>query len=195
GIDCELCSSDGGPHVDRTFVYSSPASVGSPAAFGRVRLVDRLDQTDLRQVSRVLLPLSLTKSENYAWLFATACVSPTLQGRVAKIEGRIVDGDGKVKKTTPGTRQTLAGSGLVLWRGAWELFDLAPGTYRVEVTAFDKDNRPVAHRVVRLLHGDGAAARTEQNPSPMVETTRAHVRVPQRTPAGRREKLSIGTLF
>jgi hypothetical protein len=27
GIDCELCSSDGGPRVDRTFVYSGPAAV------------------------------------------------------------------------------------------------------------------------------------------------------------------------
>src|SRR5207237_2135392 len=43
--------------------------------------------------------------------------------------------------------------------------------------------------------GNGAADRTDQTPSPMVETTRAHVRLPQRTPAGRREKLSIGTLF
>jgi hypothetical protein len=195
GIDCELCSSDGGPRVDRTFVYSSPASVGTPAAFGRVRLVDRLDGMDLRPFSRALLPLSLTQSANYAWLYATACVSPTIQGRVTKIEGRVLDGDGKVKKTTPGTRQTLAGSGFVLWSGAWELFDLAPGTYRVEVTAFDKDNRPVVQRVMKLVHGDGATARTEQNPSPMVETTRAHVRLLQRTPAGRREKLSIGTLF
>ena len=32
GIDCELCSSDGGPRVDRTFVYSGPAAVGSPSA-------------------------------------------------------------------------------------------------------------------------------------------------------------------
>ena len=29
GIDCELCSSDGGPRVDRTFVYSSPTSVAT----------------------------------------------------------------------------------------------------------------------------------------------------------------------
>lgn len=36
GIDCELCSSDGGQRVDRTFVYSGPAAVGSPSAFGRV---------------------------------------------------------------------------------------------------------------------------------------------------------------
>src|SRR5262249_12458190 len=59
GIDCELCSSDGGPRVDRTFVYSGPAAVGSPAAFGRVRLVDKLDAGPLRSLGRALLPLSL----------------------------------------------------------------------------------------------------------------------------------------
>lgn len=34
-----------------------------------------------------------------------------------------------------------------------------------------------------------------QNPSPMVEHTRAHLRLPAQRPAGRREKLSLGTLF
>ena len=34
-----------------------------------------------------------------------------------------------------------------------------------------------------------------QNPSPMVEHTRAHLRLPPENPKGRREKLSLGTLF
>jgi hypothetical protein len=34
-----------------------------------------------------------------------------------------------------------------------------------------------------------------QNPSPMVEHTRSHLRLPKQEPAGRREKLSLGTLF
>ncbi len=34
-----------------------------------------------------------------------------------------------------------------------------------------------------------------QNPSPMVEHTRAHLRLPEQSPEGRREKLSLGTLF
>lgn len=34
-----------------------------------------------------------------------------------------------------------------------------------------------------------------QNPSPMVEHTRAHLRLPAQAPEGRREKLSLGTLF
>jgi uncharacterized protein YbbC (DUF1343 family) len=36
---------------------------------------------------------------------------------------------------------------------------------------------------------------TPQNPSPMVEHTRAHPRLEQKTPEGRREKLALGTLF
>lgn len=38
-------------------------------------------------------------------------------------------------------------------------------------------------------------AQQAQNPSPMVEHTRAHTRLPQETPVGRREKLELGTLF
>lgn len=34
-----------------------------------------------------------------------------------------------------------------------------------------------------------------QNPSPMVEHTRAHLRLPNESPPGRHEKLSLGTLF
>jgi hypothetical protein len=40
-----------------------------------------------------------------------------------------------------------------------------------------------------------AAWQQAQNPSPMVEHTRFHPRVKQETPAGRRERLDIGTLF
>jgi hypothetical protein len=40
-----------------------------------------------------------------------------------------------------------------------------------------------------------AGAQQSQNPSPMVEHTRAHPRLKQETPAGRREKLELGALF
>src|SRR5262249_40333287 len=107
GIDCELCSSDGGPRVDRTFVYSSPRSVETPAAFGRVRLVDKIDVDQLRPYGRALLPLSVTKSANYDWLYGTVCVSPTIDRATAKLEGKVIDADGKVRKTTPGARHAV----------------------------------------------------------------------------------------
>jgi len=40
-----------------------------------------------------------------------------------------------------------------------------------------------------------AFAQQTQNPSPMVEHTRAHTRLKEQQPPGRREKLEVGTLF
>ena len=107
GIDCELCSSDGANRVDRTFVYSSPADVNTPAAFGRVKLVDKIEPADLKPLGRVLLPMSLTHSGNYEYLYATACISPTIETSVARLEGKIVDASGKTRMVTPGNRKTL----------------------------------------------------------------------------------------
>jgi len=153
GIDCELCSSDGGQRVDRTFVYSGPAAVGSPSAFGRVKLVDKIEADDLKPLGRALLPLSLTKSANYAWLYGTVCISPTIEKSVARMQGMIVDADGKTRKTTVGNRKALDG-GFILWTGSWELFDLPPGTYSVELKALDKDGKVVTSRTEKLLHGN-----------------------------------------
>jgi len=153
GIDCELCSSDGGPRVDRTFVYSSPAAVSSPSAFGRVKLVDKIEPDALKPLGRALLPLSLTKSTNYEWLYGTACLSPTIEKSVDKIEGKIVDGDGKVHKTSKGTTKSLDGD-FTLWTGSWEMFDLPPGTYTLELVATDKSGAVITSRSEKLLHGN-----------------------------------------
>ena len=46
-----------------------------------------------------------------------------------------------------------------------------------------------------LAAWSSALAQASQNPSPMIEHTRAHPRVKQESPEGRREKLELGTLF
>jgi hypothetical protein len=157
GIECELCSSDGGLRVDRTFVYSGPAAVGSPSAFGRVQLVDKIDAGALKPFGRILLPLSLTNSANYPWLHGTVCVSPTIEKAAAKLEGKVVDQDGKVRKTTAGVRKAVDGTGFTLWTGGWELFDLPPGVYTVVITASDSEGKVITSRAEKLLHGDPSA--------------------------------------
>lgn len=152
GIDCELCSSDGGARVDRTFVYSGPAAVGSPSAFGRVQLVDKIEPEALKPLGRVLLPFALTKSANYAWVYGTVCLSPTIEKSATKIEGKVLDAESKVRKTTTGSRKTLDG-GFVMWSGAWELFDLPPGVYTVELTASDKEGKVITSRTEKIVHG------------------------------------------
>jgi hypothetical protein len=153
GIDCELCSSDGGPRVDRTFVYSGPAAVDSPAAFGRVQLVDKIEASALKPFGRALLPLSLTRSTNYAWLYGTVCVSPTIEGLVAKLEGKLVDANGKVRKTSTGSKKNLDG-GFALWTGSWEMFDLPTGVYTLELVATDKAGAVITSRTEKVLHGN-----------------------------------------
>ncbi len=156
GIDCELCSSDGGLRVDRTFVYSGPASVGSPSAFGRVQLVDKIGAGMLKPLGRALLPLSLTRSTNYAWLYGTVCISPTIEGSVAKLEGKILDAAGKVRNTSTGSKKTMPG-GFTLWTGSWELFDLPSGVYTLELVATDKAGMVITSRTEKVLHGELAA--------------------------------------
>jgi hypothetical protein len=153
GIECELCSGDGGLRVDRTFVYSGPAAVGSPSAFGRAQLVDKIDAIALKPLGRALLPLSLTRSTNYAWLYGTVCVSPTIEGSVARLEGKLVDAAGKVYKTSTGSKRTLDG-GFTLWTGSWEMFDLPPGTYTLELVATDKESGVTTSRTEKVLHGN-----------------------------------------
>jgi hypothetical protein len=169
GIDCELCSSDGGPRVDRTFVYSSPASVTSPTAFARVKLVDKIEPQALKPLGRVLLPWSLSKSANYDWLYSTVCVSPTIEKDVGKLEGRIVDGNGKVLKTSPAAKRAVENSDINVWRQRFELFDLPAGVYTIELTALDKEGKVITERKEKLLHGDPSAAKPESKPSPAKE--------------------------
>ena len=50
-------------------------------------------------------------------------------------------------------RKTLDGSGLVLWNSSWELFDLPPGEYALELTAYDNDGGVITAQSQRFIHG------------------------------------------
>ena len=149
GLECELCSSDGGPRSDRTFTFASPACVFSPSAFARVKLVDTLEPADLLASGRVLLPLSLAKSANYGWMYGTVGVSTAIADRVTKIEGRLVGPAGKVVATSTGALKLTGG--FAQWLGAWELWDVPPGKYTLEITASGKEG-VITSRSVKVLH-------------------------------------------
>jgi hypothetical protein len=87
GIDCELCSSDGAARVDRCWVYSGVPAVSSPAAFGRVRLVDSWDPAGAAAYSDVLFPSFLARSTPLgepATVFLG--IAPPLQPLVRRVE-------------------------------------------------------------------------------------------------------------
>ena len=56
-IDAELCYSDGGPRVFRTFAFGSPLSVQQPASLGKVQLVERIESEHWQACGPVMMPL------------------------------------------------------------------------------------------------------------------------------------------
>jgi hypothetical protein len=114
--------------------------------------VDKIDPGALKPYGRVLLPLSLTRATNYPWLYGTICISPAVEGSVAKLEGKLLDSGGKVRKTSTGSKRTLDG-GFTLWTGSWEMFDLPPGVYTLELVATDRTGAVLTSRAEKVLHG------------------------------------------
>ncbi len=89
GIDCELCSSDGGPRRDRNWVYSGVEAVGGPAVFGRVQLVDRWDPaTQSTPYAEALAPAYVTRGNAplYEPSVVTVGVAPSVQKLVSRVE-------------------------------------------------------------------------------------------------------------
>jgi hypothetical protein len=41
--------------------------------------------------------------------------------------------------------------------GKWEMFDLPPGVYTLELTATDKTGKVITSRTEKVLHGDSKA--------------------------------------
>jgi hypothetical protein len=114
-----------------------------------------IEAGSLKPYGRVLLPLSLAKSTNYAWLYGTVCISPTIESSVAKLEGKLLDAGGKVRKSSNGNRKAQDG-GFTLWTASWEMFDLPPGVYTVELTATDKAGGVITSRTEKVIHGNPA---------------------------------------
>jgi hypothetical protein len=115
--------------------------------------VDATDPAAQKPFGRAQLPLAVTRSANYGWLYATACVSPTLTATKASLDGKVLDASGKVRKVAATVREGQDESGFRLWKGSWELFDLPPGTYTLELTAVDGQGRAVCSRSVPFSHG------------------------------------------
>jgi hypothetical protein len=150
GIDVELCSSDGGKRVFRTFTYSSPESVQTPAAFGRVKLVDTLDPDSLASYSRALMPMDVQMPGNYGWIQIVSCVSPTIAKSVGKVAVRLVDAEGRVRKSAVPKDSLVAGHWNFV-RAELETFDVAPGTYTLLLTAFAAGGATIAERSMKVV--------------------------------------------
>ncbi len=58
-----------------------------------------------------------------------------------------------MRKTSTGGTKALDG-GFLLWTGSWEMFDLPPGAYTLELVATDKAGGVITSRAEKVLHGN-----------------------------------------
>lgn len=151
GIDVEMGSADGGPRVHRTFAYSSPTSVGTPATFGRVLLVDAVNPAALKPLSRGLFPFDAQVPGNYGRIYGTACISPTIEKQVAVVQGTLLDAEDKPRKNAENASLYTVAGQWRMWRGEWETFDLPAGIYTLVLTARDARNSVVVERRRRVI--------------------------------------------
>ena len=138
----------GRPHV-RLFW---PRRCGFPIRFwaGETRGQDRVRRSQAAGTSLAAVePHEILQLRLVVWHHLFIADHP---GSVAKLEGKLLDADGKVRKTSAGSKKSQ--EGFLLWTGSWELFDLPPGVYTLELVATDKAGAVITSRTEKVLHGN-----------------------------------------
>ena len=154
-IDAELCYSDGGPRVDRSFVYGSPLSVQQPASLGKVQLVDALEAQHWKQCGPVMMPIRCDTAWDQPMLAQSSgsiALPPNRSDQVGKIVFRITDLEGQKLGDFPATTETIEKAGDFARATANWPVDLAPpGAHQVTATVYDKSGNELTRISPRLV--------------------------------------------
>lgn len=154
-LDAELCYSDGGPRVFRSFAYGSPLSVQQPASLGRIQLVNRLDAKDWKTCGPVMMPIRC----DTAWTQdsepqVTACLAlpPDHTDRIGRVVFRLLGVDGRKLGDFPGQMEMFESEGNFQRAVAHWPSDLAtPGAHHLLGIVFDKSGQELARVAPRLV--------------------------------------------
>lgn len=154
-LDAELCYSDGGGRVYRTFAYGSPLSVQQPASQAKVQLVDELRPTDWRQCAAVMAPVRCDTpwgQDTNALVTGYMALPPNHADAIAKTAFRLLDTEGNVLGEFPAEIETInAEGGFYRARAQWPTDDAPPGTYFLLGVAYDAAGRELARVAPRMV--------------------------------------------
>jgi hypothetical protein len=154
-LDAELCYSDGGPRVFRSFAYGSPLSVQQPASLGKVQLVDRLEPAHWKICGAVMMPLRC----DTAWtqnsrpqVTGYIAVPPNRSDQIGKIIFRLLDLNGGTLGDFPGQIETFEAEGNFQRAIARWPSDLAtPGAHELLGIVYDKRGNELTRVAPRLV--------------------------------------------
>jgi hypothetical protein len=155
GLDAELCYSDGGSRVFRTFAYGSPLSVDQPASLARVELVEKLEPGHWKACGPVLAPIrcdTAWSQKGAAQVTALMALPPGSAERIGKVLFRLTGLDGSTIREVPGEIQVFESEGDFRRAVArWPLDAAAPGSYHLTGILLDPEGKEMARVAPRLV--------------------------------------------
>jgi hypothetical protein len=154
-LDSELCYSDGGPRVDRTFAYGSPLSVQQPASLGVVQLVEKLEPSDWKQCGPVMMPVRCDTAwtqDTKALVTGKICLPPGQQNAIGKIVFRVSDLEGKTLGEYPASKTvSLPGSDFAIAEAQWPSDVAVPGAHTLIAIVYDKEGHELTRVAPRMV--------------------------------------------
>lgn len=155
GIDAELCYSDGGPRVYRSFVFGSPLSVQQPASLGKVQLVDQLEPAHWKQCGAVMMPLRCDTAWGQPELGRAAgsiALPPNHADLVGKIVFRVTDLESQKLGEFPATVEVFEkGGNFARANASWPIDLAPPGGHQVTAIVYDKSGKELTRVAPRLV--------------------------------------------
>ncbi len=154
-IDAELCYSDGGGRVYRSFVFGSPLSVQQPASLGKVQLVDTLEPAHWKQCGPVMMPIRCDTAWGQpvvAEASGSIALPPNHADQVGKIVFRVADLEGQKLGEFAATTEVFEKAGSFARATArWPVDQAPPGAHQVTVIVFDKSGKELTRVAPRLV--------------------------------------------
>lgn len=154
-LDAELCYSDGGPRVFRSFVYGSPLSVQQPASQGKIQLVEKLEPEFWKACGPVLMPMRCDTpwtQKTKAMVTGYMALPPTHAEEVSKVVFRLLDLRGKTIGDFPGQIETFSEDGTFKRAVAgWDSNIAPPGAYHLMGIAYDSKGKELTRVAPRMV--------------------------------------------
>ncbi len=154
-LDAELCYSDGGARVNRTFVYGSPLSVQQPASQGKVQLVERLESAHWKPCGAVMMPVRCDTAwtqKTPAMVTGTMALPPNHAEQVGKIVFRILDVEGRTVADFPGTLEGFGHDANFQRASAqWQTDKAVPGAHFLLGLVYDRGGKELTRVAPRMV--------------------------------------------
>lgn len=154
-LDAELCYSDGGPRVFRSFVFGSPLNVQQPASLGKIQLIEKLEPKNWQMAGAVMFPIRCDtawtqpgKPHVTGWM----ALPPNFSEDIGKVAFRILGLDGKTLGEFDAKIETFEAEGNFRRASAQWPNDLAvPGLHHLLGVVYDKSGHEVARIAPRMV--------------------------------------------